>query len=664
MRSVDTHAEIVTLHDFAKRAVRIRIPLYQRLYVWREEQVDRLMDDLISAWQEGKSAYYLGGILAIARTDPGSGRTELELIDGQQRLTTLWLLALAWLDQGGGSELASFASIDGEPRIYFEVREPVNEFFKNALLTNQIESSTETAALEMILERLARYPEFSLSRTEAKTLPDRQSLARYVNENVKLALTVVPPSTDLNKLFEVINNRGEQLQHHDILKSLLLKEIPDPSERTAYARLWDACAALDQYVERNLPSTLGSSITSFFADWYDFSPPGSLGKTKDLVDRLQRQETASESRPLRIDEILQSDKTNEEHAPSGADTGDDDSSVQSIISFPMLLQHCLRLYRYKAGLADMEHIRESDLLSIFQQFFLKEPGPRQPHVKAFIKLLWEVRVAFDCYVVKWVERDEQDRQLDVRQIRKSTEGITRTADGVPKELCLLQAVIYHSLGKTTHYWLTPFLDWALENPSYQDAWQYLEYLEQCLFTQGIADTQREATLKMLRERWSTPIHEEVPTELTRKGGDDYHIPHYWFYKTEYVLWKWLRRQDSQLAGFRITAKNSIEHISPQKPIDEDGKGAGDLLHAFANLALISHEENSRFGHDIFQQKRSKYRQVRRDTPSSLKLDLIYSRHDTWRRVDVEDHERDIVRSWERYLAPLQRLARDKTQSIA
>ena len=65
------------------------IPIYQRLFAWREEQIKELMDDLLEASSKGGN-YYIG-ILTIAVNNK-----HLELIDGQQRMTVTTLMAIAF----------------------------------------------------------------------------------------------------------------------------------------------------------------------------------------------------------------------------------------------------------------------------------------------------------------------------------------------------------------------------------------------------------------------------------------------------------------------------------------------------------------------------------------------------------------------------------------
>ncbi|KNA41348.1 hypothetical protein ERYG_02496 [Escherichia coli M114] len=72
------------------------IPIYQRNYAWRAEQIEQLISDIQGSVVGGQDDYFLGNLVVIKR-----GREdEFEVIDGQQRLTTLYLL-LTFLEQDG-----------------------------------------------------------------------------------------------------------------------------------------------------------------------------------------------------------------------------------------------------------------------------------------------------------------------------------------------------------------------------------------------------------------------------------------------------------------------------------------------------------------------------------------------------------------------------------
>ena len=103
-----------------------QVPKYQRDYAWTNEEIDELMEDLLEAWREyGKDAYLLGQIIVCpAQDELKSIDTTIEqwdLIDGQQRCTTLLLLLLV------ASKLIKHSDEDSKSLISkgFDIRDKV-----------------------------------------------------------------------------------------------------------------------------------------------------------------------------------------------------------------------------------------------------------------------------------------------------------------------------------------------------------------------------------------------------------------------------------------------------------------------------------------------------------------------------------------------------------
>src|SRR5574344_735906 len=96
--------------------IKFNIPIYQRLYVWKEEQVKKLLEDTFNAFKKHpNNDYYLGGVIVVKNGD------RYDLIDGQQRFTTLWLIA-----QQLQEDFIPFL----KDRMHFSIRDHANQFFK------------------------------------------------------------------------------------------------------------------------------------------------------------------------------------------------------------------------------------------------------------------------------------------------------------------------------------------------------------------------------------------------------------------------------------------------------------------------------------------------------------------------------------------------------
>ena len=123
-------SKLITLNDVIDQQFFFNIPIYQRLYVWGKEQIHTLLDDIVAAWLEEKNEFYLGGTLVIERAVNGSEDMRyFDLIDGQQRFTTLWLISVVLKEH-----LAAYIQADTKQgkrlRISFSIRPQVTKFFE------------------------------------------------------------------------------------------------------------------------------------------------------------------------------------------------------------------------------------------------------------------------------------------------------------------------------------------------------------------------------------------------------------------------------------------------------------------------------------------------------------------------------------------------------
>jgi uncharacterized protein with ParB-like and HNH nuclease domain len=224
------------------------IPMYQRNYAWGEEEITQLIRDVID-YVSSDHHYYIGTMVVAVRNS--RGREYFEIIDGQQRFTTLTLLA-TYLKREG--KLPWFS----EPRLRFESRpnssKTLTTLFKSGL-TPKASQAADTSDLNMALLKGYRLISQELPKLVAEASITLTDFASFLAEKVQVIRTRVPDKIDLNRYFEIMNSRGEQLEMHEILKSRLLHEIDkisDPAEcdvsKRCLSAIWDACSNMDQYV--------------------------------------------------------------------------------------------------------------------------------------------------------------------------------------------------------------------------------------------------------------------------------------------------------------------------------------------------------------------------------------------------------------------------------
>lgn len=643
MKQTEYQSRLIAPSSIVDEEIFFNIPIYQRLYVWGREQVKKLLEDLWQAYASGEPVYYLGTTLVIQRKN-AEGENYYDLIDGQQRFTTLWLMSISWQHQ-----MHEFSSenINGskKSRIQFSIRPEVDCYFSSMLDGKRI-SVPEAVQLDNAMEVINDFK-------QSKEIADGNIAAftEYIINNVQLILTTVPEETDLNKLFEAINNRGVQLQHHEILKAKLLEYL-EGKDRLAYSQLWEACAFMDGYVERNLRKTTSVHVLSLFLNKNAEKNEESLACATKVLESLEGGDDNLEQKIWSLQEILKSTNglnVNDTETIDLANDIEEEKKDESIISFSMLLQHTLRIYLIFKDKADIERVSDKDLLNIFDKFWLKSGEVNAEQIKTFIRLLWDVRYQFDKHIVKWSfdeKSDSDDKHLVIRNLRNNSGYLQRDTQGVREEFSNLQSMLYHSQELVTQYWLTPMLNYLVFYKSNDDSTEkYLAYLDNQMFC-------TDSPLKLLeRSRLYTQnpfyskdlMRAEAALGKTYDNGTQY--PHYWFYKLEYILYLDLKNsgeKKSWIESYRITAKNSVEHISPQslKRVEK--------MHEFGNLALVSRNINSEFSDKSVAEKRAYFKDKHHNKGVSLKLEYVYE-YDQWTDTEIVDHQHKMIDKFQSYL---------------
>lgn len=636
---LDIKSELLNIQFVCTHNSAYSIPLYQRLYVWKDDQILTLLEDLERACDDNENNYFLGGIMVTKNPKTNS----FDLIDGQQRFTTLWLIS-----QELKNKLSAFSyyldNKQSKPRITFLIREFANKYFNNPEDYKNF-TKDEKAQLEK-MENARRYiSDFFKNYTEE----EKGKYARFVNEKLKFIQTEMPLNIDENRLFEVLNNRGVQLQHHQILKNRLLSKIED-SEKEKYGQLWEACSIMDNYIEKNIKDVGNfkwSELTSNQGtEEKEVELPG------DILSRVNAQNKNVES--IHLLEVLGLEISPE--IKQEDDNFYDSGKVRSIVSFPMLLLHTLRIFLNKKegdlSINDVE-INDKKLLQLFENAFQKQYYNTE-HCKEFIELLWQVRVKFDKFVIKWVEIEANEEHHLIKRLYLNKDSLQRREADTISGFELLQSMLYNSQQIITHYWLTPFLNKMLTTDSFNELYLYLKRLDNSMFCGDLSADLKNRSWNHINndfQNFKLDIN-----ELNNNLGTSYRS--YWFYKMDFILWHEKLHSHPEWKSFRMTKKNSVEHISPQNPreYDENKLWEDDetlteekkksRLDNFGNLVLLSVGMNSEYSNKTFKEKSVTFREKKR--LESLKSDLIF-KHDSWDNDKSTTHRDSMIHLFNEYV---------------
>ncbi|QYK03110.1 DUF262 domain-containing protein [Shewanella psychrotolerans] len=639
--SSKVQTELLSLQTIATKDFGFVIPCYQRPYVWREEEVIKLFDDVRDAYLANEPHYFIGSVLSALN----GGKNEYELIDGQQRTTTLMLISLAFKAVGIETQLAH-VSIKGEnPRLTFEIRESVRNLLGSYAGLDKITKPGEEdirkdeylvhleanlTILKQQVDRLAEQSDF-----------DIHGFADYIFNQVQWVNNIVPATMDLNRLFSSLNTGGIQLEPVDLLKAKLFKHIT--TDKAVYSSIWQACEHTDNYFERNLRQIFKNADwqTLEYIDLANYQAElFPLVSSSNSVQRVGKSiaEIASGSLDFYVEP---------EQSESPSDDFDDETVYcRSIISFELLLIHTLRIFCTQKSWNDLApRIRATNLMSCFEGLLQHD----ERTIKSFIELLWQVRYQFDTWVVKWVEHDdEEDARLRLTSISKNKAYINRKA----KELGLLaqlQAVRNSTGDRSAQYWLTAFLSRLVAEPKAKDE-DVVTLLESIDNKMSLTrETQKEASFKLASDISPQTIPwEEQATYLKSSLGTRFE--HYWFQKLEYLLWKnGDKANDDKLKRYRITSKNSVEHVHPQTE-EYHHELEKSPLNAFGNLVLLSPGENSSYSNQTVAKKKADFDSKPRYDALKLKdIFETYTQSDNrWSSTEIEKHQNNMLALLERH----------------
>lgn len=241
--------------DLFGREFVFRIPTYQRPYAWEVQQAGELFDDLNAALGEvlptkleQSPPYFLGSIVVIK----ADGSPDSEVVDGQQRLTTLTILLSALRAEIEDPDLRSqlrYLIYEPENRLRrtparyrLSLRTRDEEFFR-ARIQNDAGLDTivslNEGALSDSQRNLIRNARALRERVRALPQERRVLLAQYLVARSFLVVVSTPTFESAYRIFSVLNDRGMDLSHADVLKADVLGGLAREDEREAYAAKWE-----------------------------------------------------------------------------------------------------------------------------------------------------------------------------------------------------------------------------------------------------------------------------------------------------------------------------------------------------------------------------------------------------------------------------------------
>lgn len=236
-----------------------KIPDYQRPYAWGEDQAAELVQDIRDAMANPDGdpgdppPYFLGTIVLIKP----SREMAVEVVDGQQRLTTLTILYSALRELVVGEQRQNsidtrilapgdvFAGVQPSPRL--KLRAQDFEFFRDNVQTrgnfaNFVQNYPNQESLSDSQKRILENASYIYKTLRKMSDSDIHRFAEFLTKSCYLVIVSTSDKEAAYRIFSVMNNRGLDLSPVDILKASIIGEISEGEEnrtRKDYTKLWE-----------------------------------------------------------------------------------------------------------------------------------------------------------------------------------------------------------------------------------------------------------------------------------------------------------------------------------------------------------------------------------------------------------------------------------------
>ncbi|MFA8027142.1 DUF262 domain-containing protein [Helicobacter pylori] len=268
-----------------------QVPDYQRPYVWDKDHVGALIDDLVGSYTNNKEDEYFCGSIVIAENQKDK---RWDVVDGQQRLTSFIILACTILKLYKNSlrqkskafiKESIYDRHDGEKeRLKFLTAQNYNNIFENTVLNNlEFEDNIKKSELNKKFEentylRNAYYFKELLDESMKNgSISDIDDFVEWFYEHIVVTRIICFEQDSAMQIFQVLNDRGQPLSPIDILKSSLMQEIKQDSEkRKDFITTWDKLVEACKSVEG-----IDIDLEDFFNMYLEYADPSASKKRAD-----------------------------------------------------------------------------------------------------------------------------------------------------------------------------------------------------------------------------------------------------------------------------------------------------------------------------------------------------------------------------------------------
>lgn len=622
------------------------VPIYQRNYAWGKDEIEQLIKDIYeSKFNSDNQSYYLGNLI-VNRIETDT----YEVIDGQQRLTTLFLLL-------------SYLNLVTKNSLRFEAREKSNRTLnaiRNIKDKEEEEFTSDVLYSNEIVKGYSYIKNYFESGYKEDINSKNKNSSEFKNEfiskldKIVILRTKVPEKIDLNHYFEIMNTRGEQLLPHEIIKAKIISAIKDSSnepnslntDHILVSLIWDACSQMDKYVQMAFPIELRNYL--FGDDWntLNFNNFDDLrNKYNEYSSSLKKEKKTEkitskiENELKTLEKILSDYKTNGSifddslNSEYHENEKEENTRFESIISFPNFILQVNEIL----AISSSEKI-DADSSLDDKKFFklLENHYENKQNAENFIFNLLKYKFYFDNYIVKreyigdnkvngnWslkrlVKVDKSSSKFYYRDTYSSFDSNSNKEETTEnKKIKMLESClrVTYTSPKTMH-WVSNLLS--------SIKCQKKGYISDNDIVNNLENYCRQKVI-----------------DANYKNAKGFDIERIVFTYLDYLLWR-DGYKEYNFKDFVFQYRNSIEHFFPQHPKNDAKDVDSDNLNNFGNLALLTVSANSKFSNMLPSQKVEERGNIIEQSPKlQIMKDIVVNSRKCWTNNEVKNHGDEMI----------------------
>lgn len=229
------------------------VPDYQRPYDWNSEQVEQLFDDVYESMSSNEETYFLGPIIVI-KTANG-----LEIVDGQQRLTTLTILFCVLRDFYNPEDKVLHNSvrslIDNKYRLRLITQAHKQNQFEHEILEKVVIPETEITLKERENNKFLNTVLVFKEKLKDLTEEELNAFTEYLFKKVAMISITCTNQSYAIILFRTLNARGLDLSPADLIKSSLISKC-DEEKKSQFISTWNQIDELSSQMDESIENLL------------------------------------------------------------------------------------------------------------------------------------------------------------------------------------------------------------------------------------------------------------------------------------------------------------------------------------------------------------------------------------------------------------------------